>query len=155
MVRGKQPVKPCCIFHLFSQRVLLADKKLAQCRFSSPSPEVSLNAAHHAWLPGSHGAGLASNSCRSLGGPRPPAGWGPWDTATPPGARGSCSSRLRRAPRGGGAGAGGRASCQPPLCWAASKGRWAAGLLRGGSGLRITCSSRGGPGSSAYPSSPG
>lgn len=45
---------------------------------------------------------------------------------------------LRRAPA-----SAGRASRQPPLRGAASKGRWAAGLVCGGSGLRITCGSGG------------
>lgn len=38
----------------------------------------------------------------------------------------------------------GRASRQPPLRGAASKGRWAAGLVCGGRRLRITCSRAGG-----------
>lgn len=68
---------------------------------------------------------------------------GPWDAATAPRAAGSCSSRLRRAPRGG---------CQ--LLSAEQPAR--------GAGRRVWCAegagcgspaAAGGPGSSAYPSS--
>ncbi|KAM6084867.1 ryanodine receptor 2 [Theristicus caerulescens] len=51
--------------------------------------------------------------------------------------------RLRRAPEASPRGGGRRASRQPPLRGAAGKGRWAAGLACGGSGLRITCSGGG------------
>lgn len=123
MLTDQHSVKPCGTFHL--PRALPAGKMLTQSRLNSPGPEGGRSAAHGACL---RRDSLAQADAAS---PVPPAGV-TWPPRLGPVGR---AAAARVGPP--------RRSRQPPLRRAASKGRWAAALVRGGSGLRITCSSGG------------